>query len=429
MIFDKSKELYERAVKVIPGGVNSPVRAFKSVDMIPLFAKNASGSKITDEDGNEFIDYISSWGPLILGHGNAEVHKGIKEVFENGISYGLSTKKEIELAELISEQYPAAEMVRMVNSGTEATMSAIRLARGYTGKDKVVKFEGCYHGHYDGLLVKGGSGALTFNTPTSKGVTKDIAKDTLVAKYNDISSIKKIFKEHSSDIACIILEPVAGNMGIVEGKKEFIHALRKITKQNKALLIFDEVITGFRLGSYGAAGYYDIEPDLACFGKIIGGGLPVGAYGGKREIMREVAPQGGVYQAGTLSGNPLAVHLGINTLAFLKENSQIYRDLEHKAIKLEEGLIDGAKASNVHVTVNRVKGMISMFMTQGPVETFEDVMRSDTKLYAKYFKEMLLQGVLLPPSQYEGWFISIAHSEEDIDFTIKAHFKAIEKIK
>jgi glutamate-1-semialdehyde 2,1-aminomutase len=425
MKFNRSEELFVRAEKVMPGGVNSPVRAFNSVEMTPLFVKSASGSKITDEDGNVYVDYISSWGPLILGHANPEVHKGVMDVFEKGISFGLSTEKEIELAELISSMYPAAQMVRMVNSGTEATMSAIRLARGYTGRNKILKFEGCYHGHFDGLLVKGGSGALTFNIPTSKGVTEDIAKDTLVAAYNDFKSVEKCFEEFGPEIAGVIIEPVAGNMGVVEGEREFISALRKITRENGTLLIFDEVITGFRLGIDGAAGYYGIEPDLACFGKVIGGGLPVGAYGGKRDIMSEVAPLGSVYQAGTLSGNPLAVHLGLNLLSHLNRNPQIYSELEKKAIKLEEGLVEGAKSGKIPVTVNRVKGMLSMFMTDSPVTTFAQVMKSDTKIYARYFRKMLSQGILFPPSQYEGLFLSAAHTDEDLDLTIKSNINAL----
>ncbi|MBF7097168.1 glutamate-1-semialdehyde 2,1-aminomutase [Alkalibacter mobilis] len=428
MKFTNSKSIYEKSKNYIPGGVNSPVRAFGSVGMNPIFAKEAFGSKIVDLDNNEFIDYISSWGPLILGHGSKIVHEGVEEVFQKGITYGLSTEKELKLAELITELYPSAEMVRMVNSGTEATMSAIRLARGYTGKEKILKFEGCYHGHYDGLLVKSGSGALTFNMPTSKGLTEGITKDTLVGRFNDIADLERIFDNFGNKIAGVIIEPVAGNMGVIGADEKFLKTLRKLTIDHGALLIFDEVITGFRLGLEGAAGYYGIKPDLVCFGKIIGGGLPVGAYGGKREIMKEISPMGGVYQAGTLSGNPLAVHMGYNLLNHLKNNTQIFKQIENMAKDLEKGLAESAQKSGKKVTVNRVGGMLAVFMNDGPVNSFEDVMNSDTKLFEKYFKGMLKRNILLPPSQFEGLFLSAAHSTEEIKYTIESSYKVFELI-
>lgn len=424
-----SEGLYEASKEILPGGVNSPVRAFGSVGMSPVFAVSGKGSRIIDADGNEYLDYISSWGPMILGHASPVVHHGIQDVFDSGISYGLPTRKETELASLIRELYPAAEMVRMVNSGTEATMSAIRLARGYTNRDKIVKFEGCYHGHYDGLLVKSGSGTLTFNTPTSKGLPAAMIQDTLVAGYNDLENLEALFREWGKDIAAVILEPVAGNMGVVAPSKEFLSGLGKLTKEYGSVLIFDEVITGFRLGLEGAAGFYGIRPDLVCFGKIIGGGLPVGAYGGKREIMEQVSPVGGVYQAGTLSGNPLAMHLGLNLLTFLKDHREVYDHLDALAEALEQGLKNAADEAGMELSVNRVGGMLSPFMTKGAVNSFSQVMASDTKRYEKFFKSMLSQGILLPPSQFEGWFLSAAHTQEDVEMTINAAKVAFMQIK
>ncbi|QSX08827.1 glutamate-1-semialdehyde 2,1-aminomutase [Alkalibacter rhizosphaerae] len=426
---NRSAALYEASREVLPGGVNSPVRAFGSVGMPPIFAARAKGSRIVDADGNEYLDYISSWGPMILGHASSIVHQGVEEVFDAGISYGLPTGKELDLARLIRELYPAAEMIRMVNSGTEATMSAIRLARGFTGRDKILKFEGCYHGHYDGLLVKSGSGTLTFNTPTSKGLPKAMIQDTLVAQYNGVHELKDVFANMGDQIAAVILEPVAGNMGVVAPTKEFLQELERLTKENGALLIFDEVITGFRLGLEGAAGLFGMKPDLVCFGKIIGGGLPVGAYGGRREIMEHVSPLGGVYQAGTLSGNPLAMHLGWNLLNHLKADPGIYDRMEDMAKLLEAGLIDAATKAGVEITVNRIGGMLSPFMTVGPVTTFSQVMTSDTQQYEVFFKAMLEEGILLPPSQYEGWFLSASHSREDVQRTIQAAQIAFQQVK
>ena len=349
----KSEELYKEAVKYIPGGVNSPVRSFNSVGISPIFAKKAHGSKITDVDGNEYIDYICSWGPLMLGHSNEEIFKGMEEVVSNGISFGLATEIEVEMAKMIVEAYPAIDQVRMVNSGTEATMSALRVARGYTGRNKILKFEGCYHGHSDGLLVKSGSGTITFGVPTSPGVPTDIVKNTLVCRYNDIEDVKRTFEEHGQDIAAVIVETVGGNMGLVPGKKEFIEFLRQVCDEYKTVLIFDEVITGFRLAYDSSIGYFGIKPDMVCFGKIIGAGMPVGAYGAKKEIMACVSPVGPVYQAGTLSGNPLAMYLGKRNLEVLRYNPQIYKELDRKGAMLEEGIKNNLKELGLNYTVNR----------------------------------------------------------------------------
>lgn len=423
MEFEKSKKAFDEAKKYIPGGVNSPVRAFGSVDIAPIFIEKAKGSKVYDLDGNEYIDYICSWGPLILGHSNEKLVNGIEDEFKKGTSYGLPTQIETKMAKKIVDAYPSVEKVRMVNSGTEATMSALRLARAYTKKKKIIKFEGCYHGHSDGLLVKSGSGTLTYGIPTSPGVNSTVIEDTIVCEYKNIDSVKKAFQD-SNDIAAVIVEPVAGNMGVVEAKKEFLEGLRQITKAYNSLLIFDEVITGFRLSYSGAQGVYDINPDLTCFGKIIGGGLPVGAYGGKAEIMDMIAPLGGVYQAGTLSGNPLAMYMGYNTLEILENNKEIYCDLEKKAKKLEKGLNEHIEKLNIDVTINRVKAMICIFMSQGPVDSYSQVMKSDTDKYKVFFKEMLKQGILLPPAQFEGLFLSTAHTDCDIEKTIDAAGKA-----
>lgn len=429
MSFDKSKELFEEAKKYIPGGVNSPVRAFESVGMDSIFAHKGKGSKIYDVDGNEYIDYICSWGPLILGHSSEASHRGIHEMIEKGTSYGLCTEQEIQLAKLIVEAYPSVDMVRMVNSGTEATMSALRLARGYTNRSKILKFEGCYHGHSDGLLVKSGSGALTFHKPTSSGVTEDAVKNTLVAPYNDIQTLEEIFKTQGEELAAVIVEPISGNMGVVPAKKEFLQALRRLTKEYGTLLIFDEVITGFRVAFGGAQEVYGIKPDLTCFGKIIGGGLPVGAYGGKRKIMEIVSPLGSVYQAGTLSGNPLAMHLGYQTLSHLKDNPQVYDYLENIAKELEKGMTEHIKEFEIDATINRFKGMLSIFFTKDKVESFEDVTKCDTKIFGRYFKYMLEQGILLAPSQFEAMFLSYAHSKEDIQRTLAANYKAMSLFK
>ncbi|SHH53069.1 glutamate-1-semialdehyde 2,1-aminomutase [Tepidibacter thalassicus] len=422
----KSENIYQEAVKYIPGGVNSPVRAFKSVGLNPIFVDKAKGSKIYDVDGNEYIDYICSWGPLMLGHSNEDVLSGVEEIIRKGTSYGVPTEIEVKMAKLIVDAYPAVEMVRMVNSGTEATMSALRVARAYTKRNKILKFEGCYHGHSDSLLVKSGSGTITYGVPTSPGVPKDVVKDTLVCRYNDLESVQKIFKEHGNDIAAVIVEPVAGNMGVVAGKKEFLEGLRTITKEYGSVLIFDEVITGFRLAFGGAQEVYGIEPDMTCFGKIIGAGLPVGAYGGKREIMEMVSPVGPVYQAGTLSGNPLAMYMGYKNISILKENKNIYKELEQKAIKLENGFKENLEKLNVKGTVNRAGSLVCLFFAEGPIENYEDVMKCDVEKFNIYFKELLKRGILLAPTQFEAMFLSNAHTDEDIEYTIKASYEAME---
>jgi glutamate-1-semialdehyde 2,1-aminomutase len=421
--------MYEEAIQYIPGGVNSPVRAFKSVDMNPIFVDKAKGSKVYDVDGNEFLDYIGSWGPLILGHASEIVSEGIMEYIQKGTSYGLPTYIEVELAKLIQEAYPSMELIRMVNSGTEATMSALRMARGFTKRNKILKFEGCYHGHSDSLLVKSGSGALTFGIPTSAGVPQKVVEDTLVSDFNDIEKLEKVFKENKGEIAAVIVEPVPGNMGVIPPDLQFLQALRRITKEEGTVLIFDEVISGFRLAFGGAREVYNIEPDMTCLGKIIGGGLPVGAYGGKKEIMEMVAPLGSVYQAGTLSGNPIAVKMGLNTLKYLKENPDVYHQLEKKAVELQKGFEENIKALGIQATVNRVKSLVTIFFSGENIDSYEKASQSNTARYGQYFKGMLEKGILLPPSQFEGMFISTAHTNEDIEKTIKVNKEVLENLK
>lgn len=416
----KSQQYFDRAKKVIPGGVNSPVRAFKSVGVDPIFVSHAHGAYITDVDGNRYIDYIQSWGPMILGHSPELLIDGFEEHLRKGTSYGVPTLLEVEMAELITELYPSVERVRMVNSGTEATMSALRLARGYTGRTKIVKFEGCYHGHSDALLVKSGSGTLTYGVPTSLGVPESVVKDTLVLPFNDIAAIKALFQAEGDHIACVIVEPVAGNMGVVAGSQDFMNALRALTAAYGAVLIFDEVITGFRLGLGGAAAYYNIDPDLTCFGKIIGGGLPVGAYGGKVEIMNCVSPLGGVYQAGTLSGNPLALYMGYKILNHLKLHPELYTQIESNAVRLEKGLKNILEKRQLPLAVVRVAGMVCLFFCEKVPTTYAEVALCDTVAYGAFFREMLKNGVLLPPAQFEGLFLSAAHSEQDVINTLEA---------
>lgn len=425
MEFKKSQEIYEDGLNYIPGGVNSPVRAFKSVSTSPTFIKRGYGSKIEDEDGNVYIDFIGSWGPAILGHGNEELLDGIEDVIRDGLSFGLPTKIEIDMAKLMVEAYPAIDMVRMVNSGTEATMSAIRLARGYTGRDKILKFEGCYHGHSDSLLVKSGSGTITYGVPTSLGVPEEIIKNTLVCRFNDIEDLRKTFKEEGDNIAAIIVEPVAGNMGLVPSSEEFIKEMRRITEEYKSLLIFDEVISGFRIAYGGASEVYGVKPDIACFGKIIGGGFPVGAYGAKREIMKIVSPLGGVYQAGTLSGNPLAMHMGMKNLNILKRDKHIYDDMIEKAKKIEEGFNKNIEETGVKAQVRRFRNILTLFFAEGDLNNYDDVQKCDTDMYAKYFREMLNRGIMLPPAQFECIFLSTAHSDEDLDRMIEANLEAL----
>lgn len=422
---EKSLKIYEEATKYIPGGVNSPVRAFKSVGLDPVFIDRAEGCKIYDVDGNEYIDYICSWGPLMLGHSPKEIVDGIEEVVKKGTSYGVPTAIEVDMAKLIVEAYPAIDQVRMVNSGTEATMSALRVARAYTNRNKILKFEGCYHGHSDALLVKSGSGTITYGVPTSPGVPEDVVKDTLVTRYNDIEATKAMFEEHGNEIAAVILETVAGNMGVVPGKKEFIQFLRDITKEYGTVLIFDEVITGFRLAYNSSVGYYGIEPDMACFGKIIGAGLPVGAYGGKKEIMDMVSPVGPVYQAGTLSGNPLAMYMGKKNLEILRDRPEVYSELERKAIKLEEGLRSNVEKLGLNYTVNRAGSLVCLFFAEGPINNYDDVTKCNVPMFNKYFEELLNRGILLAPTQFEAMFLSNAHTDEIIDETIKVSYEAL----
>ncbi|MBM7855568.1 glutamate-1-semialdehyde 2,1-aminomutase [Desulfohalotomaculum tongense] len=426
--FNKSREMFAEARKYIPGGVNSPVRAFKSVGADPLFIARGQGAYIWDVDGNRYIDYVCSWGPLILGHRHPAVMEGLQNYLEKGTSYGAPTEQETELARMIVEAVPSVEMVRMVNSGTEATMSALRLARGYTGRNKIVKFEGCYHGHADFLLIKAGSGALTHGVPTSPGVPEGIASNTITAPYNDLETLKKVFELEGEDIAAVIIEPVAGNMGVVPPQPGYLEGLRQLTKEYGSLLIFDEVMTGFRVAYGCAQSLYNIEPDLTCFGKVIGGGLPVGAYGGKKEIMEHVSPVGPVYQAGTLSGNPLAMTAGIATLTELAKPG-VYEELDRKAAKLADGLAEAAKEAGVAVTQNRVGSMVCTFFTDQEVVDFNTASSSDTEKFAAFFRAMLEEGVYLAPSQFEAAFMSAAHTDEDIDFTIEAARKAFKKIK
>ncbi len=417
MNIEKSKKLFEEAQKYLVGGVNSPVRAFKSVGMEPVFIKKGKGSRVWDVDDNEYIDYVLSWGPLILGHANDQIINAIKEVSNYGTSFGAPTELEIEMAKAVIDAVPSIEMVRFVNSGTEATMSAIRLARGYTGRKKIIKFDGCYHGHGDSLLVSAGSGVATLGIPGTPGIPEELAQLTIVLPYNNIEAVEEAFKKHGDDIACVIIEPVAGNMGVVAPSKEYHQRLREITREYGALLIWDEVMTGFRLALGGAQELYGIEPDLTTLGKVIGGGLPVGAYGGKREIMEHVAPVGPVYQAGTLSGNPLAMAGGLRQLLILKEKNP-YPELDEKGKKLEEGFKFLINKYGIKATVNRVGSMITVFFTDKQVVDFETAKSSDLETFSKFFRLMLEKGVYLAPSQFEASFLSTAHSDGDIEETL-----------
>lgn len=419
--------LFEEAKKYIPGGVNSPVRAFGSVGGEPYFVEKAKGSKIYDTNGHEYIDYVCSWGPLILGHVDKDVHNAICGAAEKGTSYGAPTQKETELAKMITEIMPSIEMVRMVSSGTEAVMSALRLARGFTKRDKIVKFEGCYHGHSDFMLVKAGSGLLTYGETSSPGVPKDAAKNTIVAQYNDLESVREIFAQNKNEIACLIVEPVAANMGVVLPKPGFLEGLREICDENGALLIFDEVITGFRLAPGGAQEYFGIKPDITTMGKIIGGGLPVGAYGGRKDVMQMVSPEGGVYQAGTLSGNPLAMAAGIETLKKLSAKG-FHKSLKEKSDKLWNGYRDNAKKLKLDYAFNSVESLACLFFKEGKVESYAEAVQSDVKKYARYFHGMLDRGIAIAPAQFEASFVSIAHTDEDIEKTIKAHYESLKAI-
>lgn len=421
-----SDKFFARAKHSIPGGVNSPVRAFKSVGRNPLFITRASCSKVWDADGNEYIDYVGTWGPAILGHAHPRVIEALRKAAENGTSFGAPTELELKMAELICKLVPSVEMVRMVNSGTEATMSAIRLARAYTGRDKIIKFEGCYHGHGDSFLIKAGSGAMTFGVPDSAGVPTAIAGLTLTARFNSLESVQELVDENKAQVAAIIVEPVAGNMGCVPPVNGFLEGLRSLCIKENIVFIFDEVMTGFRIALGGAQELYNIKPDLTTFGKIIGGGLPVGAYGGRRDIMQMVAPSGPMYQAGTLSGNPLAMTAGYETLSIILEDREFYTRLERKSKQLADGLAENVKKLGVPVTLNRVGSMSTLFFTSNEVKDYQTALTSDTKRFAVYFKEMLEEGIYLAPSQYEAGFISIAHSDADIEKTIQASRESLE---
>ncbi len=423
----QSSNLFARAKQIIPGGVNSPVRAFKSVGCDPIFIARAAGSKIFDADGNAYIDYVGSWGPMILGHCHPKVVEAIQQTAASGASFGAPTARETQLAEMVCEAFPNIEKVRMVSSGTEATMSAIRLARGYTGRDKIVKFDGCYHGHADSLLVKAGSGLATFGVPTSPGVPADFAKYTLTATYNDLADVQAIAAANRGEIACIILEPIAGNMGCVAPKPGFLEGLRKLCDAEGIILIIDEVMTGFRVAYGGAQERYGVRGDLVCLGKIIGGGLPVGAFGGRREIMERLSPEGGVYQAGTLSGNPLAMSAGIATLELLREEG-FYQAIEEKSAYLCNGLQEAAADAGVPTSLQRVGGMFCTYFQAREVCNFSDVSPEAPQVFARFFRSMLDQGINLAPSQYEAGFMSIAHSREDLDKTIEAARQAFKQL-
>jgi glutamate-1-semialdehyde 2,1-aminomutase len=423
-----SEALFEAAQRVIPGGVNSPVRAFRGVGGTPLFVERAEGARVVDADGRSYIDFLGSWGPLILGHAAAAVVEAVTEATRRGTSYGAPTRAEVEMAEMISRAMPSMEMVRLVSSGTEAAMSAIRLARGATGRDVIVKFDGCYHGHADSLLVKAGSGGATFGVPDSLGVPAALAALTLAVPFNDLAAVKAALEAHPGRVAALIVEPVAGNMGVVPPAPGFLAGLRELCTRHGALLVFDEVITGFRVAWGGAQARYGVRPDLTCLGKIIGGGLPVGAYGGSRELMAHVAPLGQVYQAGTLSGNPLAVAAGLAALRAL-EHGDAYERLERLGARLESGIAEAARATGVPVTVNRVGSMLTAFFTDGPVTDYASAKRADTARYARFFHGMLERGVFLAPSQFEAAFVSLAHRDEDLDEAARACRQALDALR
>ena len=429
VLMKKSSNLYNEACKYIPGGVNSPVRAFRSVGGKPVFIERGKGSKIWDIDGNEYIDFVLSWGPLILGHADERIVNAVKESVEKGSSFGAPTKAEVDIARLIVEMVPSIEKVRMVNSGTEATMSAIRLARAYTRRDKIVKFNGCYHGHGDSFLIKAGSGSLTYSLPSSPGVTKCVTKNTIIAEYNDLENIKKIFLENKGEISSVIIEPIAGNMGLVLPEMDFLNGLREITKEEGSLLIFDEVITGFRVSKGGAQEYFGITPDITTLGKIIGGGFPVGAFGGRSEIMNILAPDGPVYQAGTLSGNPVAMIAGYHTLKILKENPDIYNYLDKLGEKLEDGILDNIKISGAKgVQFVRFGSLSCLFFNNDKVKNAIDALNSSTERYSAYFKEMIKRGIYIAPSQFEISFLSSAHGRDDIENFIKANYSSLKTV-
>lgn len=420
---EKSAQLFKEAVQLMPGGVNSPVRAFGSVGRTPLFIDYGKDGHIVDVDGNEFVDYVCSWGPGILGHARAEVIEAVQKAAARGLTFGAPTKLESELAKMVMEAMPSIEMLRMVNSGTEAVMSAIRAARGYTKRDKIIKFKGCYHGHSDGLLVKAGSAALTSSVPDSAGVPASYTEQTLVALFNDRQSVIDLFENNKNEIAALIVEPVAANMGVVPPEEGFLEFLRDITKEHGTVLIFDEVITGFRLSYGGAQEYYGVTPDMTTLGKIVGGGMPMAVYGGKREIMESVSPVGKVYQAGTLSGNPIAVTAGIETLKILKNTPQIYGDIDAKAKKIADAFRQKAKRDKIDLTVNQVGSLLCAYFTKEQVTNYDKAVSSDTKAYAQYFGKMLENGIYVAPSQFEAMFVSYAHTTEDIEATCEAILK------
>ena len=418
---DRSEALFERAKQVLPGGVNSPVRAYRAVGLTPRFITRADGAYIWDEDGNKYIDYVCSWGPMILGHNHPIIREAVERAVKDGLSFGASTRREVEIAELMVRMVPNIEMVRMVNSGTEAVMSALRLARGATGRDKLMKFEGCYHGHSDSMLVKAGSSAVAEEgRPSSAGVPADVAKDTLTARYNDLDSVRELFARYPGQIACVIVEPVAANMGVVGPQPGFLEGLRAICDKEGALLLFDEVITGFRLARGGAQEFFGVRADLVTFGKIIGGGMPVGAYCGSRALMEQVAPCGPVYQAGTLSGNPVAMAAGLAQLTYLNEHPEVYETIAKKADRLADGMRKAAERAGAGVRINQVGSLVAPFFTPDRVESFTDATKSDLNKYAVYFEKMLARGVYLAPAQFEAMFVSAAHSEEDLEKTIRA---------
>jgi glutamate-1-semialdehyde 2,1-aminomutase len=423
-----SSKLYREACELIPGGVNSPVRSGRAVSCDPLFITKADGCRITDEDGNVYIDFVGSWGPLILGHSHPAVVAALRENLDRGTSYGIPTRVEVEMAAKVVEMVPSIEMVRMVNSGTEAAMSAIRLARGYTGRKKIIKFDGCYHGHADSLLVKSGSGLITFGIPGTPGVPEEIVKHTISLPYNDPGAVRQVMESAGEEIAAIIIEPVAANMGVVLPREGYLDALRQICTEYGSLLIFDEVITGFRLAPGGAQQRFGVMPDLTCLGKIIGGGLPVGAYGGKRNIMEHVAPSGGVYQAGTLSGNPLAMSAGLTVLNLLCKGG-VYEQIEKSCAYLCAGLKEAASSAGVPMSLNSVASLGCGFFTEGPVFDLDSAAKSDTKAYGIFFREMLKRGVYLAPSQFEAFFVGTAHEKEDLDRTIQAAFDALKAVR
>ncbi len=428
MSYKKSVKLFNDAKKVIPGGVNSPVRAFKSVGGNPIFALKAKGAYVYDEDGNKYIDFISSWGPMILGHAHPKIISEINRVAENGTSYGMPTLLETKLAKLAISMAPNIDKIRFVNSGTEACMSAIRLARGFTKKNKIIKFSGCYHGHSDSFLIDAGSGAVTFGEPNSPGVTPSTANDTIVSPYNDFESLKKIFEKNTGEIAAVIIEPIAGNMGCIVPKNDFLFKLRKICSENETLLIFDEVMTGFRLAKGGAQERLGVNADIITYGKVIGGGLPVGAFASRNEIMNELSPDGKIYQAGTLSGNPLAMIAGLTTLNILNENPEIYKSLDSKTECLKNGMISILKKTKIPFTINSFGSMISLHFCKNPVVDFKSAMKGDNQHFKNYFHGMLKEGIYLPPSPFESYFLNDSLSFDDIEYTLSSLEKIIEKI-